>query len=448
MTLYHTAQIFTPQGDFFSDEIESHIVKGRKNFLLYLPRETTKGSIEKCAKYLSSKKINICIHDLTYLHEENDVIIGRNLQKILTLIEKGVRVESLSYHFGSLYGYGRDVVDAVTSDHLRLDVKPQLENKRFFCSVFDRSIYKESIDTRLEYLFNIAEFARQNNLKLLIKNLSLDYTYVGKQYADVFSRMGYNGFYPHEEGDLGIIALLVEKGEFPRSAKEMLLIVEMLNIEISLDLEHLLFQSLMSNFFNAENETFLKEWNIQLNKSDEKMLYKYGFTVKIGAPLIYEKPVDIVDEILSLKDKIFIAHISGSVAPVFLDKEGITKEDLDTASLIGILPKDKRRYARLGREQIPVYGGITESTFTEEKEEEASEDEYIIRQNCDKLFKNEDSVRCWNEMFVEIYTLQIASLKKIGVKRVVQKVKGYNEHANATFQMFSTLASKMLRAQK
>lgn len=435
MKQYHICRVFNEKRRFTPDELQYHVNLGRKTFLIYLPRDVEMQEIFVAADHFLKYDIALCIHDLTFLHATNDINVGRNLQKIFILLQRGVKVESLSYHFGSLYGFGREISEMSVEEHVRLRIDPKNEKERFLCAAYDRSLYKDGIDTLFEYMFNISQFCYQHKIKLLIKNLALDYIYVTKKYTDHFRTMGY----VREDGagqssELGLIPKIIEKGEFPRASKEMRLIAETFDIGIALDMEHLLFQTILSRHYNVENEAFMKQWNVQLTAEEEKMLIKYGFTVKAGVPIIYERPLDFIDEVLALKGNVFIAHLAGSVGPVFLDKPDVSRDMMTDDALLGILEPSDVPYARRGKAQLPAYEGIVDARHT-------SGDGDL---SYTRLFKHPRSIEVWKEMFVEMFSASLVSLKEIEVARVVTKMKEYNENATAMFQMFKFLADKFI----
>ncbi|MBI4979742.1 MAG: hypothetical protein HZC28_19850 [Spirochaetes bacterium] len=443
MKQYHICRVFDERHRFVSDELMYHLNLGRKTFLIHLPRDLALDEILLAADFFLRYDVSLCIHDLTFLHATNDINIGRNLQRIFMLIQKGVKVESLSYHFGSLYGFGREISELSVDEHIRLRLAPENDAERFLCAAYDRSLYKDGIDTLFEYMFNISQFAYQHKIQLLIKNLALDYIYITQKYTDKFSELGYTAEEgAGKKGELGLIPKIIEKGEFPRSAKEMILIADTFDVNIALDLEHLLFQTILSRKYNVENKEFMKKWDIKLTKEEEKMLVKYGFTVKIGTPIIYERPLDFVDEIIALKKYIHIAHLAGSVGPVFLDKPDLTREMLTDDALLGTLGKADIPFARRGKSQLPIYEGIVDTLYHPPGPDGESAISYT------KLFHNQKALDVWKDMFIETFTTQMVTLKEVGVTRVVTKMKDYNENATSMFQLFNFLMKKYIEEDK
>lgn len=442
MRQYHICALFDSDGTFDPDEISYHILKGRKNFLIFLRWNVTNDEVFRAADFLAEHKVNICIHDNTFLIEENDISIGRNLQKIFILLDKGVNVEGLSYHLGSIYGFGRNISQLLIEDHIRLRLNEKSEGERFMCAGYPIFMYLDGRKMLFEYLANISDFAEKYNLKVLIKNLCLDYLLVTDYHKEYFMNMGYTNvehYHRYSEEDLGYIPKLLEKGEFPRTAKEMKHIAETFNVKLALDLEHLLFQTLLSQKFNIHNDEFMRRWDITLTDEDEESLEDHGFMIRPGVPLIYERPLDLVDEIVSLRDHIFIAHLSGSVGPVFLDKENLTREDITLDVLLGIVDEKDIPHTRRGKAQLSSLGGIIDAKYDAEFEHE---DRTQIAYT--KLFEHDASLAVWKEMFMETFTNQVVCLKEIGVDRVVQKMRRYNEKATSTFEIFSFLVDKFL----
>ncbi|MFC1504406.1 hypothetical protein ACFL6D_03215 [Spirochaetota bacterium] len=419
MQQYYQLKLFNNENRFFKDDIERMLVRGRKEFFVFFPKFVEIEEIEKAGNYLATKSdIKICIHDLTLLNVENEIPLGRNLSFFYMLIEAGVIIESISYHFGSLFGFGARCHEIVIDFLNRLQLKKSQEKERYFSAMFDRATYREFIDSSLIYLFNINQIAQEHNIKMLVKNLSLEYIISTVKNEEIFTKKGYKLNKINDQ--LSIVPLLLEKGDFPRYAKEMLSIAEDYDVGISLDMEYLRYQVLLSRRYNVQNERMMRQWEMELSERDKKMLAHYGFTVQIGKPVFYEKPLDLYEQIFFLKDIVYIAHLSGSIGPVFLDKNSFELNEINDDMLLGILHDEDIPFSTIGKHQLSTFDGYDDDNFK-------------------RNFKYEASHKIWEKIFRRQFIEDIYLLKEIGCERIVQKMKKFSERAVETFNMFKSI---------
>ena len=418
---YFQTELFNSQGRFVQKDIQFMLEKNRRDFFIFFPRNVHMEEIDKAAHFLEQyENINICVHDLTLLNPENEIQLGRNISFYYMLIQTGVNIESISYHFGSLFGFGAKSNEIVIDFHNKIRLSAPQEKERFFAAIFDRASYREFMDSSLIYLLNINEIAKKQNIKLLVKNLSLEYILVNAQNRSIFDKKNYR--LEKVSNELALAPVLLEKGDFPRYAKELLNITEDYGVQVALDMEYLRNQVILSRRYNIKNEKMMRMWEMELSEKDKKMLDHYGFTVQIGKPVFYEKALDLYEQVFYLKDIVYISHLSGSIGPVFLDKKFIDVKDVTDEMLLGILPDEDIPYATIGKKQLSTFDGYHDDNYT-------------------RNFKYEASQKIWEKIFKRQFLEDIYLLKEIGCERIVQKMKQFSERAVDTFNMFNNIVN-------
>jgi hypothetical protein len=158
---------------------------------------------------------------------------------------------------------------------------------------------------------------------------------------------------------------------------------------------------------------------MNISASERKFLDTYGFIIKKNKPLFYDKEVDIYDQIFVLDNKVEIAHLSGSIGPVFVDKKMLQRDEITNDVLIGLLEKDQK-FAVVGRHQLSAFEGYNE------------------KQN-ENNFKYQASQKIWQDIFKKQFLEDIYLLKEIHCERIVQKMKNFSEQAAQTFHLFENL---------
>ena len=156
---------------------------------------------------------------------------------------------------------------------------------------------------------------------------------------------------------------------------------------------------------------------------DMEFVEKYGFFVRKGHPILHAKKVDLYESISVLRNKIEIAHLSGSVGPVFIDKHDLTPEQINPELLMGEIPKKYIPYATQGKQQqIQI------------------EDFYDYSTPVQNNFKNVASQKVWQQLFSRQFLESILLLKEINCKRIVQKMKCFSEVSVETYELFKQLS--------
>jgi len=395
--------------------------KGRKHFFVFFPRVNKLEEIVKLIDFLSSYSgVHFCLHDKTLLHKENEALLGRNLTFYYMLVKSGIKIENISFHIGSLFGFGTSSREHVYKNITDQKLNPEIENERFFLGFFSSREYNTYINSAMSYINNIKQIAEGKNIKILIKNLCLDYAFFNRNYFNYFTNRGYK--LEKINKNLATIPMLVEMGDFPRHVKEMVKLKKQYGIGISLDMEFLRYLLLISRKYNIKNKKAMQQWNIKLNSRHKKMLAENGFLIEKGKPVFYEKELDIYEQIFYLQDIVEIAHLSGSIGPVFLDKKNLTKDKITTDLLLGLMNKKDLKNALKGKFQLASFDGY---------------DDVAGKNN----FENKAAYNLWHEIFQRQYLEDIYLLKEIGCHRIVQKMKAVSENAVKTFKMFNDITS-------
>jgi len=416
---YCQIDIFNAEGEFDSAVLSEMLGKGRRHFFIFFPRIVTLKEIVKLNSFLLDyPDLRFCIHDKTALSDENSRFLGRNMAFYTMINRTHPHIENVSYHLGSLFGFGTSVQRSVVQKIQRVKLNRVTEKERFFCAMYNRDMYSNFLKNTLQYLKKLSEAAREYNITLLIKNLCLDYCMTDIETRKYFTDQGYNIEWFNDSA--GIIARLIEKGDYPRYPKEMVRIDEEYKTGISLDMEYFRYLILLSKRYNIKNQTMMDIWDITLNKDDKKFLERNGFIIFEGKPVFFENELDIYEQIFILKNKVHIAHLSGSIGPVFVDKKLLKKEDVTNDLLLGILSDEDIQFATMGKKQISSFDGFDEQTN---------------RRN----FKYDSPQKIWSELFKRQFLEDIFLLKEIGCNKIVQKMKGFSEKAAETFELFRNL---------
>jgi hypothetical protein len=352
------------------------------------------------------------------LSADNQHTLGRNLAFYSLINRRVPHIENVSYHIGSLFGFGAARQKSVLADMASVALSPNKERERYLMSVYGISDYLKLIEGAFEWIKPMATLAKASNFEIVIKNLCLDYVLIDRGDEPAFRKAGY----PLEAfgEDLFSTPIPLEKGDFPRYAKEMEAIGEECNVRFSLDMEYFRQLILLSSKYNLENELEMRKWEIELDEGKKAFVDQYGFWAERGKPVFYEKKLDLYDEINFFKDKVEMAHLSASVGPVFVDRIGLTAEDITPDLLLGLVPEMDHPFMVPGKKQMSSMDGMDD-------------------QMRKKHFSNENVQKIWLELFKRQYSEDIFLLKEIGCQRVVQKMKGFSEKSAQTFEMFKVL---------
>ena len=423
MRLYYQVNVFTDRGEFMPDEILNMIAKNRKNFFIFFPRVCRLNEVVAFQKFLSHHKdLSFCIHDKNMLMPDNEVNVGRNVAFYTMLLHSGAQIENISFHMGSMIGFGAYLNDKHIDSLLQYSLPESLANERFLIADFTPEEYIEFYERSIKCIRNLKDIFRETGLNLLIKNFSIDNVVVSGAKKQYFYDLNYkHGVTVQKTFPFPVV---LEKGDFPRAAGDILSILEECDVGFSLDMEHLQNVILFSQKYHIYNEALMQEWRIpHITPEQDKFIKQHGFMLRKGYPILYEKPLDLYDLINALRNKIDIAHLSGSVGPVFLDKYEMTAKDLSPENLMGQLAKEDIPYACLGKEQ-----------------------QIQLRQSDDPTvqfndnFKNHASQRLWQERFGKQFLETILILKEIKCKRIVQKMKYFSESSVETYEVFRNLS--------
>ncbi|MBN8215291.1 MAG: hypothetical protein J0L75_01555 [Spirochaetes bacterium] len=419
MRQYYQVAAFDDRGGFFPRDLERMVELGRRNFFIFFPRVCRLEEISSFAAWLSNHvEVRFCVHDKNLLHPDNEYTLGRNLAFYVLLNRHAPHVESVSYHFGSLYGFGVSRHSSVIQDLAERPLEAAQERERFFCATYDFHTYLQFMRQGFELLHPMSAIARDAGIRLLVKNLCLDYILLDKKTEAPFIQKGY----PLEAvgGGASFIPGLLEKGDFPRYTRELTEICREHDVGLSLDMEYFRNLVLLSRKFNVKNEALMRLWKIELNHEHRESLETHGFLVEPGKPVFYERELDLYDQILDLSKKVDIAHLSGSIGPCFVDKEDLKPDDVTPDLLLGLVGAEDIPRLVPGKKQLSAIDGY---------------DDKARRRN----FTHDASQKIWQDQFKRQFSEDIFLLKEIGCDRVVQKMKDFSEKAARTFEMFNIL---------
>ena len=87
----------------------------------------------------------------------------------------GIKIENISFHIGSIYGFGGQTQKKIIQMGLNLDLDNIQEKERFLCTHFNTKDYNSFLGNSLDYLKRVIEIAEENQIKILVKNLSFKY---------------------------------------------------------------------------------------------------------------------------------------------------------------------------------------------------------------------------------------------------------------------------------
>ncbi len=419
MRQYYQITIFDEKGFFIKADLEKMLSLGRKYFFVFFPRQSRLEEVSVFLEYVDRfQDIRFCVHDKNVLSEENKYTLGRNLAFYSLINRRIPYIENVSFHMGSLFGFGAAKQKIVLNDLLTYPLTPDKEAERYLLSIYNTDTYMTFIDTGMDWLKAISKLAKEGGFEILIKNLCLDYVLADTDTEKKFREQ----LFPLEAFGTGLFSLPLplEKGDFPRYAKELEVIGTECDVHFSLDLEYFRQLMLLSTKYHLENEVETRRWGIELDEVKKDFVSRYGFWAEKGKPVFYEKKLDLYDEISFLKNKVKMAHLSASVGPVFLDRPGLELKDVTTDLLLGIVSEQDRRYLVPGKRQMTSMDGMDD-------------------QKKQAQFANEQTQKVWLELFKRQYSEDIILLKEISCERVVQKMKGFSEKSAQTFEMFKVL---------
>ena len=421
MKQYYQINVFNQNGDFKNDEITYRLAEGKKHFFIFFPRYVQiKEFIKFCSFNEKNQPISYCIHDKNLLNIKNQSLIGRNLSFYYSLINSGAKVENVSFHLDNIYGFGMASGKSIFNKCTDLKLAKVKEKERFYCSTFDAEEYEKIQKNCFNHLKNILEIADQSNIKILIKNLSMDYLFLNQNQENYFFKKGYKGFKISPEEKIEMMPVLVNKGEFPKTSQEMINIKKQFNLGFALDIEHLRNTVLLSKRYNLKNEKMLKLWDIRLDNHQKEYLAKNGFVIEKGKPIFFEKELDLYEQIFSLKGQVEIAHLSGSIGPIFVDKKNLKQKEVTNDLLLGILKDSDIPLATVGKRQSAIIENFT-------------------NKNPLYNFNHLSSQKIWQEIFKKQFLEDIFLLKEINCSKVIQKMKTFSREASETFSMFNHL---------
>ena len=422
MKSYYRVELFDENACFSSGAISQAIAKGNRYFFSFFPRKCQLIEIIEMQKFFSKHKdLSFCIHDKTPINQENEINISNNLVFYHMLCEAGMLIENISFHLGSLIGFGAEKNIEHVESLIEDSFKKEISNQRFLISKFSNKSYEEHLKMCVVYIKKIAAILKKKKIRLLIKNLSVDYVLASEEQKEYFERLGYT--YLKLKKNLFSFPILLEKGDLPRSMNEMKILLDQCDIGIALDVDHLKNMLLLSNKYNVNDKKLLREWGVKFSEKDLVFLKKYGFSISGKSPVFYQEQMNFYDQIDLVKDKIEIVHLSGSVGPVFVDKKNLEFEEVTSDMLMGQLSKLDIPFA--------IHGKNQEITFVNLK----------FSSKAKKNFTYEATQQIWEEIFKRQFLENILLFKEIGCLRMVQKSKKFIDDSIKIYEFFDNLAS-------
>ena len=253
MRLYYQVQVFDQKRRFVADELENMIRKGRKYFFLYFERVTPLKEVISFQRFLDKHKdLFFCIHDKNLIVPDNEINIGRNVAFYNMLARSGAQIENVSFHMGSLIGFGKEKNDLHHQSLMQYKLPKELNGRRFLIANFTADRYIKYYNRAVKCVHNISEIFRENEIDFLIKNVSLEHVISSKKKSSYFENLGYT---PSTIGEDTLqFPIMVEKGDFPKTINEILDITQECGIRFSLDMEHLHNLILFSGKYHINNE--------------------------------------------------------------------------------------------------------------------------------------------------------------------------------------------------
>lgn len=495
MNEFFVFRVFDEHGAFNKDELEEQVEAGRRRFVIYFPQNIEQEALAQAAAFFTANKAVVHAIERSTLCTENEVRLGRTMLTLYELKRMKVDLRSMSISLSSIEGFGKTAEESCLEKHFSLKLRKGFAKERFFASTFGKNDYIKNLNENAVIFRAVKTFCNKLGIRLLVTNKSADYIFVTRKYKEHFERAGYSygkagGV---DTGEPGRIPLLMEKGYSPRTAKEMKSVCAKFGVKLALDMESLHISCLLSKKYNAKNKDFMRRWKVKIGSADREMFARCGFTIQNGKPIIYEKELDFIDEVLSLKRQLFIALLSTGPSPVFLDKEDLTEEELDNDKLLGILDKSDIPYAVSGEDQIAGFGAVRNTDYivedmsledeedmneldeedlfegdsekeadelqegsneeeaspedgeSEEDDDEASElNEFFTTVEHDMILQNEAAVNVWNKMFTKHFGTQLAVLKEVEARNFINKVPEHNENVSSTLRMFKFAMENMI----
>lgn len=419
MRQYYQVACFDDRGVFEPRDLDRMLELGRTHFFIFFPRSCRLEEVSRFTKYLETRpEIRFCVHDKNLVHPDNEYTLGRNLAFYVLVNRRHPHIENVSYHFGSLYGFGLTRQTAILQELLTQPLVREQEKERFLRATFDFPTVLQFVEQGLALLHPMAVVAREVGIRLLVKNLCLDYILLDKSLQETFLPKGY----PAENLPSGaaMIPALVEKGDFPRYTRELTALCRDHDLGLALDLEYFRNLVLLSQKYNVKNEAALHAWKIDLTHEHRESLDTHGYLVEPGKPVFYAQALDIYDQILELTGKVDIAHLSGSIGPCFVDRADLTAAEVTPDLLLGLVDPGDIPHLVSGKKQLSSIDGHDDKTR---------------RRN----FTHDAAQQLWLENFKRQFSEDVYLLKEIGCERVVQKMKDFSEKAARTFEMFNIL---------
>ncbi len=422
MKSYYRVELFDKKGCFSFEAISEAIAKGNRYFFIFFPRKCQLTEVVEMQKFFSKHKgLSFCIHDKTPINKENEINISNNLVFYHMLCEAGMLIENISFHLGSLVGFGAEKNIEHVESLIKSSFKKEVSEQRFLIAKFSKKHYEEHLKVCIFYIKKIAAILKKKNIRLLIKNLSVDYVLVGEKQKEYFETLGYT--YLKFKKNLFSFPILLEKGDLPRLMNEMKFLLDECDIGIALDVTHLKNTLLLSNKYNVNHKKIIKEWGIKFSKQDLVFLKKHGFSISEQFPIFYQEPLNFYDQIDLIKDKIEIVHLSGSIGPVFVDKKNLKFEEVTNDMLIGQLSKLDIPFAIHGKDQEIFFVNLEPSS------------------KAKKNFIYKETQEIWEKFFKRQFLENILLFKEIGCLRMVQKSKNFIDDSVKTYEFFDNLTN-------
>lgn len=423
MQQYYLINLFTDKGEFDQKEADRLIEHGRLHFYFYTPRNLNLRSAFALRAWLDKHQgVELAAHDKAVLHPQNHYSIGKNLAFYRVINENKNYLKHVSFHMGSLYGFGRKAQARIVSSLKEKPIDPSRAKERFFCVEFNQEKKNQFELAAISYIKKIRSLAELSGYKILLKNLSLDYVLATEENKLDFIRQHYK--LEEIQKNLWLVPLMLEKANFPRHPYELLRIANECDVDLALDMEHLRFLRLVSQKYNTENPEALKRWAFDVRRDHREILDKQGYIISENKPIFYQKPIDLYESVFALKDRIAMVHLSGSIAPLFPDHDDINEDDLKVDTLLGLVDESKNEHLKPGIRQLSAIEGI-----------EGSENDVVAG-----LYNSEQSKQLWQTRFKKQFLEDILLLKEIECPAIVQKMKNYSEQAIKTMEMFQQLS--------